>query len=392
MDTMQREWDSQFDKIIALRHSQTMLLMLRNSMQLSKVNYFIRTIFAGYNTGWIGKFDERIKQSMEAITLQPITPLQWLQCQLPIRQGGFGLKIARPYAGAAFIASVLTASKLLPSIHRTFENANWIPTVEMDNAIHDYNTFTMDKDNIIDLNFLPDQASLSKNIAANTRRKFLAECNPRTKALVTSMASTHASAYLHSLPNKFTGSHFDNKELQSLIRFRLSQHETADNKCQGGLDCPSQMDQLGDHAIVCSHGKGRIFRHNLVTTCISKLLKRAGLSHKREVRATDNSSQRPGDIMIKWFNQDMERTFFDIGITHKNVINQLPGKLIAANKYFNYKIAKYRNLFENSNSSYIPLVAEAAGAWHHKAVEVFNKIAEVLASKEGKDYQKAKEI
>ncbi|ETO10126.1 hypothetical protein RFI_27252 [Reticulomyxa filosa] len=216
MDTMQRECDSQFDKIIALMQSQIMLLLLMNSMQLSKVKYFIQTIFASYNTGWIGKFDERIKRSMETITLQPITPLQWLQCQLSIRQGGFGLKIARPYAGAAFITSVLTASKLLPSIHITFENVNWIPTVEIDNAIHDYNTFTTDKDNIIDLNFLPEQSSLSKNIAANTRRKFLAKCNPRTKALVTSIISTqtHPPTYTRSP----TSSHGPTSTIKNYIR------------------------------------------------------------------------------------------------------------------------------------------------------------------------------
>ncbi|ETO32744.1 hypothetical protein RFI_04372 [Reticulomyxa filosa] len=114
MDGRQKEWASQFDKIIALRHSQTMLLLLRGSMQMAK--------------------------TMEAITAHPITSQQWLQCQLPIRHGGLGLKTALPYTGAAFIASVLAASKLLLSIHKSVKNVNWIPTIEMDNAIHDYNT------------------------------------------------------------------------------------------------------------------------------------------------------------------------------------------------------------------------------------------------------------
>ncbi|ETO07955.1 hypothetical protein RFI_29435 [Reticulomyxa filosa] len=171
MEDRQKEWSSQFDKIMALRHSQTMLLMLRNSMQLSKVNYFIRSNFAGYGSGWIKKFDDKMKQTMETITAHPITDQQWTQCQLPIRQGGLGLKTALPYAGAAFIASALTASRVLPSIHKTFQNVNWTSSTEMDNAIHHYNSRTPDHDNIIDLNILPEQAFLSKSISKDIRRR-----------------------------------------------------------------------------------------------------------------------------------------------------------------------------------------------------------------------------
>ncbi|ETO08283.1 hypothetical protein RFI_29106, partial [Reticulomyxa filosa] len=162
MDSKQKEWASQFDKIMALRHSQTMLLILRSSMQLAKVNYFIRSNFSGYNSGWLRKFDDKMRQTMEAITAHPITSQQWKQCQLPVRKGGLGLKTALPYASAAFIASALAASKLLPSIHKTIKDVNWLPTIEIDNAIHDYNMHTPNQENITDLNILPDQAYLSK--------------------------------------------------------------------------------------------------------------------------------------------------------------------------------------------------------------------------------------
>ncbi|ETO16633.1 hypothetical protein RFI_20706 [Reticulomyxa filosa] len=218
----------------------------------------------------------------------------------------------------------------------------------MDNAIHDFNIHTADRENITDLNFLPEQSTLSKVL----QRTFVGNSS------------------------------------MIVIRgpiFRLSQHLTADNKCYGGFECPSQMDELGDHAVICSFGKSQIFRHDLVTTCISSLLKRAGLNHKREARINNNSIERPGDIMLKWFDNDLERTFFDIGITQKNVSNQVVGKLRAVDEYF-------EGSFVNSNASYIPLTAEAAGAWHQKAVKVFCKIAEVLDHKEGRDLQQAKDI
>ncbi|ETO12344.1 hypothetical protein RFI_25033 [Reticulomyxa filosa] len=246
------KWDEQFDNVKNLRHAQTMLLLLRNSLQLSKVNYSIRANFAGFNSTWISRFDARIKDTLESILAHPITDTQWLHSQLPINKGGLGIRTAEPFTGAAYFASAMFANRKLPVIHKDITNILWIPPLEFDKAVAHYNSNSYSASNsvnIIDIHTTPSQAKLSQNINQYIRGTFKEKAENRMKKLLAATSSRHSSDYLKTLPNIFTKSHFGNNEFRSILKYRIGQDETTDSKCHGGNACQDTMDQHGDHAL-----------------------------------------------------------------------------------------------------------------------------------------------
>ncbi|ETO34197.1 hypothetical protein RFI_02897, partial [Reticulomyxa filosa] len=164
MSIILKEWNIQFDNLLSLKHAQTMLLLLRNSLNATKANYHMRANFLKSAHNWTTQFDEKMKSTTESILACPLTNCQWLQCQMPIRRGGLGLNSANVISSPAYIASSLTASQRLPNIHPNIQNVDWSSPNEFEAAISHYNNNTQPHNNIIDCAFIPNQAKLSKNI------------------------------------------------------------------------------------------------------------------------------------------------------------------------------------------------------------------------------------
>ncbi|ETO06245.1 hypothetical protein RFI_31151, partial [Reticulomyxa filosa] len=319
MDTVLRDWDHQFNNLLNLKHAQTKLLLLRNSLNTTKAMYHMRTNFAKSAHNWTNQFDNNVKRCTESILSCPLTNSQWLQCQLPTKKGGLGLNSANTQSSAAFITSALAAEQQLPLIHPHIQSVDWSSQSEVEDAITHYNKNTKPHDNITDWTFAPSQAKLSKKINTRIQHELHEKRSPEQRILAKAISKPFASNYLNALPNKFRRTLLDNRELRALLRFRLGVRQTFKTKCQSNPACAATMDKFGNHAMSCQFGKGRVSRHDGVVACISNLLKRANIPHDKEVRANDISHHRPGDICLKWFDDPFDAKCLDVGITHQHI-------------------------------------------------------------------------
>ncbi|ETO08392.1 hypothetical protein RFI_28995 [Reticulomyxa filosa] len=270
----------------------------------------------------VTKCDEQFdKETLESILAHPITDSQWLHSQLPINKGGLGIRKAEPFKGDAYIVSAIYANRKLLLIHKDITNILWIPLLEFDKAVAHYNS---------------NSYSASNNVNIIDIHTTLSQAKKPDKKAIGSNGVKTCIGYLKALTNIFTKSHFGNNKFRSLLQYCIGQDETTYSKCQGGNACQDAMDQ-------------------------------------------------PGDIALKWFNSKYEKTFFDIGITHKNMLSERETCNASIESYYQYKIHKYGELCKSKNISYITLIAESTGQWRSEAVKVFNIIADILADKENRE-------
>ena len=68
-----QEWDKSFHEILELGHFQSSLLLLRQCMQLSKVNYFIRINYTNHSImKWAQHFDASLRKCFEGLIGKPL--------------------------------------------------------------------------------------------------------------------------------------------------------------------------------------------------------------------------------------------------------------------------------------------------------------------------------
>ncbi|ETO07399.1 hypothetical protein RFI_29992 [Reticulomyxa filosa] len=210
IDIILKEWTTQFENLLSLKHAQTMLLLLRNSLNATKATFHMRANFIKASNNWTTSFDEKVKHTTESILACPLTNNQWLQCQMPIKKRGLGLNSANALSSASYIASSQAACQRMPSIHPHIQNVDWLPQNEFEDAISHYNQNTQPHNNIIDGALIPNQARLAKNVAVRIQSEFRQKLTPQHRTLVRSISKTYASSYLNARPNKFQRSLFDN--------------------------------------------------------------------------------------------------------------------------------------------------------------------------------------
>ena len=387
MESYSNEWDKSFNEILKLDHFQSSLLLLRYCMQLSKVNYFLRTNYTNKDMKWAKHFDASLRKCFEGLMGKALTESQWEQCQLPLKLGGLNLRTIQKYSSAAFIASAAVATSTLTSVYSYCFNTEWIVSSQIDSAVYDYNSQVSPARKLIQWRDVESQSIISTNIASHSLQTLRSSVNDRMGAVLTALSVNQSSAFLHAIPNKFTRTYLENKEMKAIISLRLGVTLSSDHKCHGDDRCMTTMDEFGDHALACPYGKGRIARHDGVVSAISYLLNRARLTHRLECRDGFQGKERPGDIGMKWFGSTRDMTLFDVGVTHSwQPSRGSYVRLKMADSFFNQKQHKYLTKCIEKDMDYIPLIVETFGGWHKTAKDFFRTVAKIIADKESKTF------
>ncbi len=150
---------------------------------------------------------------------------------------------------------------------------------------------------------------------------------------------------------------------------------------------------LGDHALICSFGKGRIYRHDLLRNWIAKELSAACCDFIVEKKHLLDDKKRPADIFIKNWSGG-ENVAADIGITSvvrsSILAKSHKERLAAATQFAAKKSSFYLSDCNEKGFSFIPLVIETTGGWAKESRAFLNILAERLAAKRKVPLEKAK--
>ena len=90
--------------------SQTQWTFL-NKVLKGKINHILRTVPTHITDNFGKSFDQMIDKTFEQIVHHKLTPSQWTQAELPIKDGGLGLLSTTSTVSAAYLASCSTSYK-----------------------------------------------------------------------------------------------------------------------------------------------------------------------------------------------------------------------------------------------------------------------------------------
>ena len=103
-DTVLKQKVEQLQKAmerLSFVHSHDALVLLKSSLSMPKLIYFLRTSNCCDNP-LLTTFASTLKQGLSSVLNVDLTESQWLQASLPVRHGGLGIRSVQMLAPSAF--------------------------------------------------------------------------------------------------------------------------------------------------------------------------------------------------------------------------------------------------------------------------------------------------
>ncbi|GKA31056.1 hypothetical protein Tco_0717361 [Tanacetum coccineum] len=141
-------------------------------------------------------------------------------------------------------------------------------------------------------------------VPAVKRTKTLSLASPRQKAVVECLRAPRAQNFLTVIPIEGLGQHMSPLEYRTILKYRLMiPLFPVDEPCP--VCRKVCLDSFGEHAVHCKELPGFKYRHDFVRDVLYDVLKRAGISSRKEAPVnflTDplegRSTLRPADILV----------------------------------------------------------------------------------------------
>ncbi|KAJ0535373.1 putative exostosin [Helianthus annuus] len=211
--------------------------------------------------------------------------------------------------------------------------------------------------------------------------------SPRQRAVFECLRAPHAQDFLSVAPIEGLGQHMSAVEYRAILRYRLMiPLFPVDEPC---LVCRKMcLDSFGEHAIHCKELPGFKYRHDWVRDVLCDVLKRAGISAKKEAPVnflTDplegRSTLRPADILVfgweggKHACVNLTGVSPLVGLKDKGfVVGQAVLKAEAS------KVAKHEKACLENQHVFVPFAFDTFGGLASDAVRLLNRIQKVVNS------------
>ena len=99
-----------------MKDAQCEYVLLRSCLSLPKIMFTLRTTNPSHHQELWQRFDSITRQTISMILGVPVSDSQYQQAQLPVSQGGLGLRASMDHAPAAYVSSLLSSQDLKQSI------------------------------------------------------------------------------------------------------------------------------------------------------------------------------------------------------------------------------------------------------------------------------------
>ncbi|XP_076901857.1 uncharacterized protein LOC143556417 [Bidens hawaiensis] len=325
-----------------LRDPQSELLLLRSCMGVAKLLFGLRTCQPSYVGGAVSVFDTGLRKAIEDIVVCGgafFGDLQWrgaldtLHNSLPdLDLGGFDFKDTAP-----------------PKAQKILANA------------------------------------LYGEIVKTVEEKFA--LSPRQRAVFECLRAPHALDFLSVVPIEGLGQCMSPVEYRAILKYRLMVPLfPVDDPCP--VCRKACLDSFGEHAVHCKELPGFKYRHDLVRDVLYDVLKRAGISAKKEAPVnflTDpldrRSTLRPADILVFGWEKGKHACVDLTGVSplvglrdHGFVVGH------AINKAEAGKVAKHEKACLENQHVFIPFAFDTFGALGPDAVQFLKRVQQVVSS------------
>lgn len=362
---------------LSIIHSHDALVLLKNSLSMPKLLYFLRTSDCSDNP-LLTTFDNTLKQGLSAILNVDLSETQWRQASLPVRHGGLGIRSVRMLAPSAFLASAASTHDLqqsiLPAAVRDLDDVS-IPEAEAAWSC----LSGSDK---------PDPESAHKQrswdipVARQCETAIWSKASTEVdKARLLAASSPHSGDWLSAPPIASVGLRLSDEEIRVAVAHRLGCKACEPHDCA----CGKPVDARGLHGLACRRSGPRQQRHNHLNDIIWRALKRGQIHAVKEpVGLVRDDGKRPdGTTILPWargkpmaWDVTVPDTFADSHVTNSAREAGAAAEHAATNKTNKYSCLTSTHIF-------YPVVIETAGTWHQQAIELVKEIGRRVTSVTG---------
>ncbi|GJX53564.1 hypothetical protein Tco_0281933, partial [Tanacetum coccineum] len=213
------------------------------------------------------------------------------------------------------------------------------------------------------------------------------DLSPRQKAVVECLRAPRAQNFLTVIPIEGLGQHMSALEYRTILKYRLMiPLFPVDEPCP--VCRKVCLDSFGEHAVHCKELPGFKYRHDLVRDVLYDVLKRAGISSRKEAPVnflTDplegRSTLRPADILVfRWAGGkhacvDLTGVSPLVGLKDNGFV---AGQ--AALKAESSKVAKHEKACLENQHVFIPFAFDTFGFLAPEAEEFLNRVQRVVQS------------
>ncbi|GJZ68431.1 hypothetical protein Tco_0631671 [Tanacetum coccineum] len=213
------------------------------------------------------------------------------------------------------------------------------------------------------------------------------DLSPRQKAVVECLRAPRAQNFLTVIPIEGLGQHMSALEYRTILKYRLMiPLFPVDEPCP--VCRKVCLDSFGEHAVHCKELPGFKYRHDLVRDVLYDVLKRAGISSRKEAPVnflTDplegRSTLRPADILVfgwaggKHACVDLTGVSPLVGLRDNGFV---AGQ--AALKAESSKVAKHEKACLENQHVFIPFAFDTFGFLASEADEFLNRVQRVVQS------------
>ena len=213
------------------------------------------------------------------------------------------------------------------------------------------------------------------------------DLSPRQKAMFECLRAPHAQNFLTVNPIEGLGQHMSALEYRTILKYRLMiPLFPADEPCP--VCHKVCLDSFGEHAVHCKELPGFKYRHDLVRDVLYDVLKRAGISSKKEAPVNflkdpleGRSTLRPADILVfgwtgaKHACVDLTGVSPLVGLRDTGFV---AGQ--AALKAESSKVAKHEKACLENQHVFIPFAFDTFGFLAPEAEKFLSRVQRVVQS------------
>jgi hypothetical protein len=380
------------DKLLAFPNLQIRYQLLKWCFR-PKIHYWLRTMKLDLLQEFISSFEGFKREIMQSITTSSaasnLTDQAWEQCQLRIKQGGFGLDNLQEIQHAAQVSSLIQSrgvmERAIPGLLSAFQVDEG--TTSPFSIVRDFHTSGQlifesmpvnamaEGDNIWD--FQPKagttvQETFTSWLMEARYQRFIAQQGSNNYTTwLTSIRDDFAGKWLEALPKyeKFT---FSDSQFQTATCYRLFLSQPS---VQPGTRCDCQghpyLDGKGHHLMTaCSRGGARMQTHDNIGREVNSFLRYNGIRTRMEeegcfAAAEPDTRKRPDISILPGFISD-QKTLLDIAITCPVSTQPAAAKAkgTAASRTYKAKVSKYGALALSNQLDFQPIIFESTGMIH----------------------------
>lgn len=366
------------------------LFLLKSCLSMPKLVYLLRCSPTWKANSQLEKFDNTLREALEAILNVKLDDTTWAQASLPVPRGGLGVRSARDLSVPAFLASVTGTADLVSEI---LEAASSVPinassdslsppTLPVDPDAKLASVEWLDRSGGADLPLSFRQRDWEAPLLDKREAQVLQSAKtPQDKARLLAASTKESGAWLSALPIASLGLFMDNDTIRIASGLRLGAPLCHPHTCK----CGEEVDHLGTHGLSCKLKGGTFTRHSAINDIIKRSLASVNVPSVLEPTGMLRSDGKRPDGLTTFAWSNGRSLVWDATCVDTLCKSHVPVTSISAGAAASKAEKKKRTTYKDLPEQYrfCPFAVETTGVFGKEASDLVKDLGRRLFSTTG---------